>query len=161
VRADGGTTTTARVSLLRAPRFPDPEADQGRHRLRYGFVVGADIGDAVREGYHFNLPERTVTGSAAADVSPLVSVDVEAVVVEAVKLADDESGDVVVRLYEAHGGRAKARLTTGFPLASAVVTDLLERELPEESVHVEGGAVPLTLRPFQILTLRLTARAAS
>jgi alpha-mannosidase len=161
VRADGGTTTTARVSLLRAPRFPDPEADQGRHRLRYGFVVGADIGDAVREGYHFNLPERTVTGSAAADVSPLVSVDEEAVVVEAVKLADDESGDVVVRLYEAHGGRAKARLTTGFPLASAVVTDLLERELPEESVHVEGDTVPLTLRPFQILTLRLTARAAS
>jgi alpha-mannosidase len=161
VREDGGTTTTARVSLLRAPRFPDPEADQGRQRLRYGFVVGADIGDAVREGYRFNLGERSVTGSASAEVTPLVSVDDEAVVVEAVKLADDASGDVVVRLYEAHGGRAKARLTTGFPLGTAVVTDLLERELPEESVETTEDGVRLSLRPFQILTLRLTARAAS
>ncbi len=30
VRPDGGTTTTVRLSLLRAPRFPDPETDQGR-----------------------------------------------------------------------------------------------------------------------------------
>ena len=33
-RADGGTTTTVRQSLLRAPLFPDPGADQGRHVLR-------------------------------------------------------------------------------------------------------------------------------
>ncbi len=159
VRPDGGTTTTARVSLLRAPRYPDPEADQGHQRLAYGFVVGADIGDAVRDGYRFNLPERTVTGSASADVTPLVSVEDEAVVVEAVKLADDASGDVVVRLYEAHGGRSKTRLRTGFPLSGAMITDLLERELPDEPVHVDADAVHLTLRPFQILTLRLTPRA--
>lgn len=40
VRADGGTTTTVRLSLLRAPRFPDPDTDQGVHRLRYGFAPG-------------------------------------------------------------------------------------------------------------------------
>ena len=39
---DGGTTTTVRLSLLRAPRFPDPETDQGTHRLRYALVAGAD-----------------------------------------------------------------------------------------------------------------------
>ena len=80
--------------------------------------------------------------------------------VSAVKLADDRSGDVVVRLYEAHGGRVRATLTAGFAHAGAVVTDLLERELPDEgSVVVEGEEVRLTLRPFQILTLRLTPRA--
>jgi alpha-mannosidase len=46
-RATGGTTTTVRLTLLRAPRFPDPIADQGRHRSRFGIVVGATIGDAV------------------------------------------------------------------------------------------------------------------
>ena len=51
VRADGGTTTTVRLSLLRAPRFPDPETDQGVHTLRYALVPGAGIADAVREGY--------------------------------------------------------------------------------------------------------------
>ncbi|MFJ9683241.1 alpha-mannosidase [Streptomyces sp. NPDC101194] len=154
VREDGSTTTTVRLSLLRAPRYPDPATDQGVHRLRYALLPGATIGDAVREGWRFSLPERRVPGSAV--VAPLVSVDDDAVVVTAVKLADDGSGDVVVRLHEAHGGRASARLTTGFALAGARVADLLERPLAEESAEVAGDAVRLRLRPFQILTLRLT-----
>ncbi|MPY58009.1 alpha-mannosidase [Streptomyces spongiae] len=154
VRPDGGTTTTVRLSLLRASRFPDPDADQGTHRLRYALVVGAGIDDAVREGYHLNLPERALPGSTP--VAPLVSVDHEGVVVEAVKLADDRSGDVVVRLYEALGVRTRAILGTGFPLASATATDLLERPLDDTTSHqIVGGAVHLRLRPFQILTLRL------
>ncbi|MFJ1625934.1 alpha-mannosidase [Streptomyces sp. NPDC088190] len=157
VRADGGTTTTVRLSLLRAPRFPDPDADQGHHHLRYGFVIGADIADAVREGYVFNQPERSLLGSAG--VAPLVTVDNETVVIEVVKLADDRSGDIVVRLYEACGGRARSVLTAGFPLASAVETDLLERELDPrqdtDAVQTDGREVHLALRPFQILTLRL------
>jgi alpha-mannosidase len=154
VRPDGGTTTTVRLSLLRAARFPDPDQDQGTHRLGYALVIGADVTDARREGYRFNLPERAVPGSAT--VAPLVSVDHEGVIVEAVKLADDRSGDVVVRLYESRGTRATATLTTGFPLASSLVTDLLERPLddPSSHQHLENG-VRLTLRPFQILTLRL------
>ncbi|MEU6017048.1 glycoside hydrolase family 38 C-terminal domain-containing protein [Streptomyces sp. NPDC047515] len=154
VREDGSTTTTVRLSLLRAPRYPDPATDQGVHRLRYALLPGATIGDAVREGWQFSLPERRVPGSAS--VAPLVAVDDDAVVVTAVKLADDGSGDVVVRLHEALGGRASARLTTGFPLAGASVTDLLERPLAEESAEVAGDAVRLRLRPFQIVTLRLT-----
>ncbi|MFJ7199034.1 MULTISPECIES: alpha-mannosidase [unclassified Streptomyces] len=154
VREDGSTTTTVRLSLLRAPRYPDPATDQGVHRLRYALLPGATIGDAVREGWHFSLPERRVPGSA--EVTPLVSVDDDAVVVTAVKLADDGSGDVVVRLHEAHGGRASARLTAGFALAGASVTDLLERPLADETAEVEGDAVRLVLRPFQIVTLRLT-----
>ncbi|WP_052852878.1 alpha-mannosidase [Streptomyces avicenniae] len=154
VREDGGTTTTIRLSLLRGARFPDPEADLGTHRLRYALVVGATLGDAIREGYAFNLPERRVPGSAA--VAPLVSVDHEAVVVEAVKLADDGSGDVIVRLFESLGGRAVTTLTAGFPLAGAVVTDLLERPLADAPEVTDGR---LTLRPFQILTLRLTPGA--
>ncbi len=160
IRPDGGTTTTARVSLLRAARFPDPQQDQGRHRLRYGLVVGARIGDAVREGYRMNLPERSVAGSAP--VEPLVAVDQEGVVVSAVKLADDRTGDVVVRLYEAHGRRTRATLSASFPFASATVTDLLERPWTDAedqdgaAVDTGDGGVALTLRPFQILTLRLS-----
>ena len=54
-----GPTTTARLSLLRAPRYPDPDTDHGHHRLRYGLVIGADIPTAIREGYRLNLPTRT------------------------------------------------------------------------------------------------------
>ncbi|MFR0356048.1 alpha-mannosidase [Streptomyces sediminimaris] len=151
VREDGGTTTRVGLSLVRAPRVPDPEADQGRHRLVYSLLPGASIEDAVAEGYALNLPLRIADAQGAPE--PVVSVDGEGVTVEAVKLADDTSGDVVVRLYESRGGRGRGVLRTGFPLAGAQVTDLLER--PLEDADVVDGGVPVALRPFQILTLRL------
>ncbi|MFJ3173559.1 alpha-mannosidase [Streptomyces roseus] len=155
VRPDGGQTTTVRLSLLRAPRYPDPETDQGAHTLRFSLAPGAEIADAVREGHALNLPERVVRGAAA--VAPLLAVDNDAVVVEAVKLAEDRSGDVVVRLYESRGGRATAALRADFRLAGATETDLLERPLPGQAVSgpAPDGAVALTLRPFQIVTVRL------
>ncbi|HLU55819.1 MAG TPA: glycoside hydrolase family 38 C-terminal domain-containing protein [Pseudonocardia sp.] len=153
-RPDGGTTTVVRLSLLRAPLFPDPTADQGEHRMRVSLRVGATIADAVAEGYRLNLPLRTVRGGP---IAPLVSVDSPAVVVEAVKLAEDGSGDVVVRLYEAFGGRATARVTADFPHHGVVETDLLERPLAEpvalSGVTPSGDGV-LRLRPFRIVTLR-------
>jgi alpha-mannosidase len=155
-RLDGGTTTTVRLSLLRAPRFPDPETDHGHHRLRYALVVGASVGDAVREGYRINLPERTIPGSRT--ISPLVTVDNDAVVVEAVKLADDRSGDVVVRLYESRGGRAHAQVSLSCSSSEVTRTDLLER--PMEQPQAVGGSVDLRLRPFEIVTLRFTRGGA-
>ncbi len=158
VRADdGGTTTTVRFSLLRAPRFPDPRTDQGRHRFRHALVPGAEIGDAVREGYAVGLPERRVTGSAES-VRPLVELDQDALVVSAVKLADDGSGDLVVRVYESGGGRARGRLATSFALAAAVPCDLLERpwDGTRGEVVADGDGVRLALRPFELVTLRLT-----
>jgi len=146
-REDGGTTTTVRLSLLRAPRFPDPETDQGEHRFRYALVVGAGIPEAIDAGYRINLPPRAVRGSRAPE--PLVSTDNPAVRVEAVKLADDRSGDVVVRLYEAHGGRARTTISTSFPYRGIQETDLLERPLGDASAEV-------VLRPFQVITLRFT-----
>ena len=52
-----------------------------------------------------------------------------AVVVEAVKLAEDRSGDVVVRLYESLGGRARTTVTAAAEVGSVGATDLLERPL--------------------------------
>ncbi|WP_304454699.1 glycoside hydrolase family 38 C-terminal domain-containing protein [Nocardiopsis sp. YSL2] len=169
VREDGGTTTTVRLSLLRAPRFPDPETDQGLHRFHYALVPGAAIQDAVREGYRINLPPREVPGAAAV-VEPLVRVDDPGVVVESVKLADDRSGDVVVRLYEARGGRARVAVRPGFPVSGVHAVNLLEEEFEGapvlDTAIGSGGAdsgdgpIAVTLRPFQILTLRLRRPAS-
>jgi alpha-mannosidase len=155
---DGGTTTTVRLSLLRAPHYPDPETDQGEHRLRYALVVGADLAAATREGSWINLPERRLRGARA--VEPLVAASGDGVVLSAVKLADDGSGDVVVRLYESVGGRATARLSWGFEAGEPVVTDLLEVPLPAGDdravpLSTDGGDAVLPLRPFQVVTLRV------
>ncbi|HEX6360701.1 alpha-mannosidase [Actinophytocola sp.] len=161
-RSDGGTTTTVRLSLVRAPHSPDPHADQGPHQLTYALLPSATVADAVAEGYALNLPLRVTTG-AGGDAGPppaLVTVDNPAVVVEAVKLADDRSGDVVVRLYESLGGRAAARVWPGFPFATAQVVDLLERPVPAPEVIVgAAGEIPVELRPFQVLTLRFSREA--
>ncbi|HZC73089.1 MAG TPA: glycoside hydrolase family 38 C-terminal domain-containing protein [Jatrophihabitans sp.] len=155
----GAAPTVVRLSLLRAPRYPDPETDQGRHRFGYSLVCGATIADAVREGYRANLPPREVAGTAP--VAPLIEVNDSAVVVEAVKLADDRSGDVVVRLYESLGGRARTQVTTSFELADATVCDLLERADTEATVQAappmttRGRTIELQLKPFQVVTLRL------
>jgi alpha-mannosidase len=145
-RDGGGTYSRVRLSLLRAPLFPDPETDQGRHVLRYALVPGASVSDAAEAGYALNLPLRRRTGSA---VEPLVRVEGPAYV-EAVKLAADGSGDVVVRLYEPLGARSETRVAATFEHSSVTEVDILER--PHDSGVWDGSVV--SMRPFQIVTLR-------
>jgi alpha-mannosidase len=137
--------------LLRAPRYPDPETDQGRHSARYTLVSGAGIGAAVEAGLRLNLPVREVRGTTAP--APLVTVDGDGVVIETVKLAEDRSGDVIVRLYESLGARTTGRLRWDFVAEGAEIVDLLER--PLESCAVDESAVRFALRPFQLLTVRI------
>ena len=149
---DGGTTTTVRLSLLRAPKFPDPAADRGRHELTVTIRPGASIADAVEEGYRTNLAPRVVKG--AHGVEPLVAVSNPALVVEAVKLAEDGSGDVIVRVYESLGERSKGAVTAGFAVSGVHPVDLLERPAEAPGVTPAGDAAELALRPFQLVTLR-------
>ncbi|WP_457965785.1 glycosyl hydrolase-related protein [Arthrobacter sp. D1-29] len=150
---DGGTTTAVRLSLLRAPKFPDPAADRGRHELTVTIRPGAGIAEAVEEGYRTNLTPREIRGGQA--VEPLFSVGNPALVIEAVKLAEDGSGDVIVRLYESLGQRSAGLLTANFPVRSVHPTDLLERQVDAPGISVTGpDSVDLSLRPFQLVTLR-------
>ncbi|WP_342025105.1 glycoside hydrolase family 38 C-terminal domain-containing protein [Arthrobacter citreus] len=156
---DGVTCTTVRLSLLRAPLFPDPGTDQGSHRFRFSLCPAAGIPEAVAEGYRLNLPLRTVSGVQSPDAVPLLALDNPAVVLEAVKLAEDRSGDVVVRLYEAFGGRATVQITPSFGYSSVAATDLMECPVDpgavSAAVSADGkGDVRLSLRPFELVTLR-------
>jgi alpha-mannosidase len=146
-RSDGGTTTTVRFSLLRAPRFPDPETDQGEHVLRFRIQPGAGIADAVALGYDLAFPLRSIPGG----LRPLITSSDPAVLIETVKLAEDGSGDLVVRLYESLGGRGRTTLTLDGTAERIELTDLLERPLPDQS-DLQGAE--LAFRPFQLRTVR-------
>lgn len=152
VRSDGGTTTTVRLSLLRAAKFPDPAADRGVHELTVSIRPGATIADAVEEGYRTNLAPRIVTGGRP--VEALFSVFNQALVIESVKLAEDGSGDVIVRLYESLGERSAGLITANFPVESVHAVDLLERPTDAAGVSAGNDSAELTLRPFQLVTLR-------
>ena len=84
-----------------------------------------------------------------------------AVRVSAVKMAHDRSGDVIVRLYESVGSRAKATvvLDSVFQSPSVTVVDLVEEEVGSSPVEVDGHRVSVALDPFQILTLRVRSES--
>ena len=76
-------------------------------------VLGAGIGDAVRGATASTCPSGPCRGERARSRRWSTSTTTRSWS-SAVKLADDRSGDVVVRLYEAHGGRARASISTSF-----------------------------------------------
>jgi alpha-mannosidase len=154
-RDGGGTTTTVRFSVIRAPRFPDPESDQGEHRVRFRLRPASTIADAVALGYDLATPLR----SASAPIVPLVTSSSEGVVIETVKLAEDGSGDLVVRLYESLGARSRTTLAVDGTAERLEVTDLLERALDGEPTAT-GAAIDLDFRPFQLRTVRFRGVAA-
>ncbi len=146
--SDDAVTTTVRLSLLRAPRFPDPDTDHGHHEIEVGFVIGADAAVATAEGIRINALPSVVRG--AREVEPLVSVQGDGIVVSAVKLADDGSGDVIVRVYEALGRRAVGELAVGFEHREVARGEPDRDDIDDARV---GGE--LQLRPFEVRTLRI------
>ncbi|MFJ2620989.1 alpha-mannosidase [Glutamicibacter sp. NPDC087344] len=149
---DAHVTTTIRLSLLRAPRFPDPHTDQGLQTHRYGLVIGADISSATQAGALLNSSATTRLG--AHEVDPLVSLSGEGLVVSSVKLAADRSGDLVVRIYESLGRRATGTLRINRPVRSATTVSLLEDAL--DAVHPAGDSLDLQLGAFEVRTMRFT-----
>ncbi|TPG15056.1 alpha-mannosidase [Pedococcus bigeumensis] len=156
---EDGVTTTIRLSLLRAPRFPDPDTDHGVHTHRYGLVVGTDVDGAAQEGVVLNTPARVVIGDHGFDA--LVRVDGTGVHLSCVKLAADRSGDLVVRVHEALGGRASATVHVDLPVASVGEVTLLEEPLDDGPRSPDPAAVAMTLGPFEVRTLRFALAASS
>jgi len=147
-----------RLSLLRAPTWPDPVADRGRHHFRYRLLPhSGDFREAgvIDAAYDLNvalraLPDQAHPGTLGASHS-FLSVSSPHAVIETVKLADD--GALVVRLYEAWGRRGPVTLRAPWPVGRAWRTDLLER--PVDDVVAADHDVVVELTPFQLVTLKL------
>ncbi|MCI1935278.1 MAG: glycosyl hydrolase-related protein [Bifidobacteriaceae bacterium] len=161
-----GQGTLVRLSLLTAPQFPDPRTDIGEHDFAWSVVTGQDVAGTLTVACDLNAPVL----DSIPDIAPLVSLDnVEGTpVIDWIKTADDGSGDLVVRLYEAAGGRATATLQVDTDLSGATVreTDVLERNelnpdepsalrLDGERKEVAAQGARVELGPFQLATLRL------
>ena len=145
-----------RLSLLRSPTHPDPNADQGSHNFNYALMPHpGDFREAgvIEAAEDLNTPLRYAPTDLAAGTSrSLVQTDSRQVIVEAIKLAED-SDVVIVRLYEAWGRSCTARLRTTLPASRVHLCDLLERERSEAAIR--DGEVELDLTPFKILMLKL------
>jgi alpha-mannosidase len=145
-----------RVTLLRSPTFPDPEADQGTHHFTYSLLPhpGDWRTETVTAAYALNDPliVQRVAGGGGAGSAALLTVDAPNVVVETIKQAEDGNG-IIVRLYENERCRGPVTLRSSFPLAAAYRCNLLEET--KAKLDVAQNEVTFTITPYQIVTLRL------
>ncbi|XAM00209.1 alpha-mannosidase [Phycisphaeraceae bacterium D3-23] len=146
-----------RLSLLRGPVEPDPEADLGEHTFTYSlFPHPGDFraGRVIEEAYNLNVPLIPWGRQEGLphNSKSWLGLDQPGIIIEAVKVAEDGEG-IIVRLYEAYGARRDATLSVGFPVARVTETDLLERS-GNSAVDVNDGTVALAFAPFEIKTLR-------
>jgi alpha-mannosidase len=149
-----------RLSLLKSATMPDPIADQGEHRMVYSLLPHTgDWRNGVPENaYDLNDPVilRPVSGASGdATTHQLVSVDSRNAVIETVKQAEDGEG-LIVRLYEGERNRGPVTLKVGFPVMAAYHCNLLEEN--QNELTVENDQITLTLRPYEIATLRIVAK---
>jgi alpha-mannosidase len=153
--------TNELVDAVVAPGEPHHGyTDQADHAFTYALYPHAGDpveGGVIRAGYELNVPLRvTPLGAQRGDapaVMSVLSLDTSAVVIEAVKRAEDSS-DIVIRLYEATGATVDAKVSFGIPVSSVVESDLMERALRE--VELVDGSVSLGFGPFEIKTLRVS-----
>ncbi|MEZ4867052.1 MAG: alpha-mannosidase [Caldilineaceae bacterium] len=154
-----------RISLLRSPTMPDPEADQGEHHFAYSLLPhqGRWSEETIAAAYALNDPilvHRAADGAAGRDPvqlveRPLLAVDQPNIVIETVKVAEGGE-DLIVRLYECQRRRGPITLHTGFELAAAWRTNLLEEK--QEMLACAQQGVTLSVHPYEIVTLRLACK---
>jgi len=154
-----------RLTLLRAPTWPDPEADQGHHHFHYAVYPHAgtwkDAG-TVRKGWEYNYPLTAVATTAHTGALPsvhsFVSVAPENVVLTAVKKAEDANG-LILRVYEWAGKTGTAEFHVPAGATAATVTNM--SETPEgQPLTIANGVVKAPIHPYEILTVRVDYPAA-
>ena len=148
-----------RLSLLRASKSPDATADMGKHRFRYALFPhagGPQLGGVIPEAAAFNQPLRVFATSAEPRSESFFALDNPAVVLDTVKKAED-SDALILRLYESHGAHQVARLDSRLPIRKASRVNLLEDG--NEIVRATKGRINLTLRPFEVVTLKIETAA--
>jgi len=149
-----------RLTLLRSPKWPDPEADMGHHHFRYALYPHAGTWQqamTVRHGFEYNYPLTGVVTTAHPGELPashsFASVSPDNVVLTAMKKAED-TNSLIFRVYEWAGKSATVEFHVPPGATGATVTNMMET--PEgDALAVSGDVVKTPIKPFEILTVRV------
>ncbi|KAI0219134.1 Glycoside hydrolase, 38 vacuolar alpha mannosidase [Massospora cicadina] len=153
-----------RLSLIRAPKSPDDRADIGTHRFRYGVYPhpgSFQDSEVVRRAHEFNSPMRhrlapppDAIPHHLAHPDPILGWGgLASVVLDTLKVSEDDPSALILRLYESVGARGCGHLTLRLPVAKAFYSNVMEDEVSPLAAHAESFR--LNFLPFQIVTLKL------
>ena len=148
-----------KISLLRAPTWPDPMADRGRHTFTYSLYPHPgqwQEADTVRRGYELNTPPMATTTGIHPGTLPLThsffTVKGDGVVLETIKQAEDP-GALIFRLFESKGQAETAVLTFFKPVKRVVETNLMEQ--PIRKMADSGRSLSIAFKKFEIKTIKV------
>jgi alpha-mannosidase len=149
-----------RLTLLRSPTWPDPDADRGHHHFHYALYPHEGTWKealTVRHGFEYNYPLTAVVTAAHSGTLPaehsFASVSPENVVLTAVKKAEDAKG-LILRAYEWAGKESTVEFHVPPGATGATVTNMMET--PEGTpLEVAGDVVKAPIHPYEILTIRV------
>lgn len=149
-----------RLSLLRSPVWPDPDADRGPQHFRYSLYPHAGTwkqADTVLHGYAFNYRLHAMQTQQHDGELPsthsFVTVHPSNLVLTAMKKSED--GDsLILRFYEWAGRKTDAKIQVPAGASAAVTTNLMEHAngLP---VPVAGNQMTVPVGPYSINTVRV------
>jgi len=142
-----------RLTLLKAPGYPDPDADTGVHHFTYSLHPHSGA-FTLDEGYALNLPLHVTESNGAPPTALAPLVQATHTVIETIKLAEDRAA-LVIRLYEPYGRRVSETLTFARPIVDARRVNILEEPKPA-LMHLDGHTLTIDLAPHQFITLMVT-----
>ena len=157
-----------RLSLLRAPKRPDPNTDIHRHCIRYALLPHTDClqkANVIEYAQNFNSKLRYIQsekrGKYQLNGLSFFEVSTKQIVLDTVKIAQDENcNDVILRFYEAFGGRTECVVSIRrIAVKKANVCNLLEdvgEEIKVTQVDKEMCQIKLYMEPFEIKSVRLS-----
>jgi alpha-mannosidase len=143
------------ISLLRSPIYPDPYADEGDHAFVYAVYPhpGTWRNGTVQAARHLHSPLRFDGVRGAIPQPSLFRFLGDPIELAALKRAED-SDDTILRLYEPHGNRANTTIEFAIDLRNASLINILEGSDWLLPIY-DRRQIKLTLRPFQMISLRL------
>ena len=150
-----------RLSLLRSPKEPDPQADMGKHTFRYALMPHAYHGfqeaGVAQVAIAFNNPLRLIGSSAGEALrwNKFIACDCSAVVIDTLKISEastEQVPSVVVRVHETFESTCNAKMRMSFPVQKAVLCNMLEDD--GEELFVTDNCVQLSFSPFEIKSIK-------
>ena len=144
------------LALLRAPKYPDYDADQGHHEFTYSLLPhSGDLchSNVMAQAALLNRGVGVFDGHVAGNAASVCTLESDSVTLEIVKKAEKEDCHIV-RMVETKGVAAKALLKLSDPSLKVSSTNLLEWTDEAEN-PAENGSVLLTFSPFEIKTVKI------
>jgi len=153
-----------RLTLLRSPSWPDPEADRGRHEFTYALYPHSgswQSAQTVRRGYELNLPLQVMLFPSASNptsgqlpvVGSLLDLSAKNLILMAFKQSEDDPQQWILRCHECQGESAQLSLQSDLELSVAYPVDLLER--PINSLETPAYRQTFSISPWQIATFKV------